>query len=469
MKNKHILILTTAFMLSPLICMGQCNGKLSKTGAAHWRAAQVLAGMANSTEDQEQVAIEYEKVIESDPTYAPAYMMLGKIYTQIGNQKGETAFDKAEYYFNRCRSICEDSADGVTVELAVLNALRRKYDNGPNKFVGTWGVWQSYTGEFSPSVEIRATKNGYSFKLLGYDGDNVVDQKSSSHEIIYTLEDVHDRRDELRKKGLTHYYDDCDHNADPGYPTYGEYNYDRTVSRFTNSITIEGDKVVQKYLKYHCDYYLKGKKTYAETENNWALPLELTQYHPPRQLGERGRVANAVDLGLSVKWASWNVGASREEEFGARYAWGETSERVSYGSLPSGESTNSIVINGDYAPDVGKKICGTKYDAAHVLWGEDWRMPTAEEFEELVDRCTKSLTEFNGVVGYKFTGPNGNSIFLPWVGSNDISYGYWSGSRSKIYYWSADAYKIDKESNYQLYGVASHIDMGNVIRAVKSK
>ncbi|HAE24533.1 MAG TPA: hypothetical protein DCG33_04270 [Prevotellaceae bacterium] len=118
----------------------------------------------------------------------------------------------------------------------------------------------------------------------------------------------------------------------------------------------------------------------------------------------------AVDLGLSVKWASFNVGASSIEDIGDEYAWGETDPRTTYGA----ENYKYYDITwGEYI-DIGEDIGGTEYDAAHVKWGGDWRMPTEKEMKELLTRCTWSVIKYNGTaVGHKVVGPNGNKIFLP--------------------------------------------------------
>lgn len=142
--------------------------------------------------------------------------------------------------------------------------------------------------------------------------------------------------------------------------------------------------------------------------------------------------AEAVDLGLTVKWASCNVGATAPEEYGGHYAWGETEEKEDYS-----EATSTT-----FNVDAGADIAGTEYDVAHVKWGGAWRLPTKAEWQELVDECTWTWTSENGVNGYKVTGPNDNSIFLPAAGcgqgttmnKNAEEYGY---------YWGSTAYEKD--------------------------
>lgn len=118
----------------------------------------------------------------------------------------------------------------------------------------------------------------------------------------------------------------------------------------------------------------------------------------------------AVDLGLQsgTRWASCNVGANSPWETGGYYAWGETAEKDLYFKyLHEGE-------------DIGADIAGGDYDAAHVILGGKWSMPTLAQCEELLDGCTAEWTsdyEGKGIGGFVFTSKrNGNSIFLPAAG-----------------------------------------------------
>ena len=137
-----------------------------------------------------------------------------------------------------------------------------------------------------------------------------------------------------------------------------------------------------------------------------------------------------VDLGLSVNWAGWNVGATSPEEDGDYFAWGETYSKADY----SNRTYKYLDKN------IGENISGTQYDVAKSKWGNEWRMPTTAEWEELVNRCTWTLTTYNGVNGMKVTGPNGNSIFLPAAGWRSDTPG---GRGSDGCYWSGSLYESD--------------------------
>lgn len=161
-----------------------------------------------------------------------------------------------------------------------------------------------------------------------------------------------------------------------------------------------------------------------------------------------GSVGEAVDLGLSVKWASWNVGASAPEEYGEYFAWGATEPSLweyDWGACPfrtSGDyeswkhnvKFSKYNTSSDYGPIDNYIELEPGDDAASVNWGGSWRMPTDTEWTELRTECTWTWTTQNGVDGRLVTGPNGNSIFLPAAGRqcNDLEDDGWCG-----FYWSS--------------------------------
>ncbi|MGN0037047.1 MAG: hypothetical protein ACI36X_07545 [Bacteroidaceae bacterium] len=133
-----------------------------------------------------------------------------------------------------------------------------------------------------------------------------------------------------------------------------------------------------------------------------------------------------VDLGLSVKWATTNVGASSPSDYGYYFAWGETSTKSEY----------TKENNRTYKTNMGDIAGNAAYDAARAQWGSPWRLPTKAECKELVSQCTWTWTTQGGHNGYRVTGKNGNSIFLPAAGYrygtslDDVGeYGYfWSSA-----------------------------------------
>jgi hypothetical protein len=164
-----------------------------------------------------------------------------------------------------------------------------------------------------------------------------------------------------------------------------------------------------------------------------------------------------VDLGLSVKWATCNVGAMQPEEYGGYFAWGEVEPKTTYDWSTYKYGTNydqltKYCSNSSYGKDGfvdNKTELDPEDDAATANWGGAWRMPTYAEQYELLNNCTWDWTTQNGVNGYKVTGPNGNSIFLPAAGYvlegalySAGSHGlYWSSSLFTGY--PSDAYGVD--------------------------
>ena len=179
--------------------------------------------------------------------------------------------------------------------------------------------------------------------------------------------------------------------------------------------------------------------------------------HPDTDAGY-GKVAEAVDLGLSVKWASWNLGASSETEYGNLYCWSDPDATPGYGA---GDQTNQAT-----------NISGSMFDIARAQWKGSWRIPTTEEQNELRLNCKWERCVENNIVGLKVTGPNGNSIFLPASGyANEVSIVdqgkngyYWSASRNmgvvypKYYFFTTDASQLNFLWSAQNYG-AGHYDL----------
>ena len=183
----------------------------------------------------------------------------------------------------------------------------------------------------------------------------------------------------------------------------------------------------------------------------------------------------AVDLGLSVKWASFNLGATKPEEFGDYYMWGETTPATdrdcswstykyangAYNKLTkysTDHGTNSHYSDNGFIDN--KSVLDLEDDAAHVTLGGKFRMPTSTEWQELHDNCAWLWTQVNGVNGYLVTskkkGFTDRSLFLPAAGARDgsdfsdqVSWGlYWSASIHWHYPFGGKAYYFNKSNNY---------------------
>lgn len=147
-----------------------------------------------------------------------------------------------------------------------------------------------------------------------------------------------------------------------------------------------------------------------------------------------------VDLGLSVKWATCNVGAGSPGDYGNHYAWGETSTKSEY------TRSNSKTFERDYGYIGGN----ASTDAARANWGGTWRLPTEAEFDELIKKCTWEWTTQGGHYGYLVTGRNGNSIFLPAAGWRYGLPSSLSNADANGHYWSSTPISVTQFA----YGLA---------------
>lgn len=145
-----------------------------------------------------------------------------------------------------------------------------------------------------------------------------------------------------------------------------------------------------------------------------------------------------VDLGLSVMWATCNVGANTPEKCGDYYAWGEERTKESFTTV------NCKTWNLDW-----ENLEETFRDPL-VEWGGTWRMPSEDEFRELINSCTWTWTSKNGQNGYKVTSnKNGKSIFLPAAGRRDGQSLFDNGEYG--YYWSNSPHTLSKKNAYCLH------------------
>jgi len=175
-----------------------------------------------------------------------------------------------------------------------------------------------------------------------------------------------------------------------------------------------------------------------------------------------------VDLGLpsGTKWATCNVGADSPTAYGDYFAWGETTPKETYNwstyRYCNGDfnTFTKYCSNADYGNDGFTDALTTleaSDDAATANWGSGWRMPTREEMNELKNNCTVTWTTQNGVNGRLFTGPNGNSIFLPAAGQCD---GSELGAAGGIgLYWSSSLYTYEPHRAWYLYLYSLNYDM----------
>lgn len=239
------------------------------------------------------------------------------------------------------------------------------------------------------------------------------------------------------------------------------------------------DGTVHEYTITDVEFVDWYEKTTPEGEGTEPVYEDIdvngTTYH----LG----ISGAIDLGIGVKWAAYNVGAEAPGEYGDYFAWGETTGYKD-GKTTFGWSTYKYMQEGysdynhvtkyttedgwttgcwyDGDTYVGTTVDGVTYknktqldaedDVAHVKWQGDWRMPTKAELDDLRTKCTWVWTTYGGHNGYVVVGSTGSAIFLPAAGGRDDSRLIYAGSCG--YYWSSslsgsgscDAYNLSFSS-----------------------
>lgn len=261
----------------------------------------------------------------------------------------------------------------------------------------------------------------------------------------------------------------------PPTPVYGSVDINSTPAEA--EIWIDGKQVgttpmfLSEFLIGKHEILLK-KSGYKDKKLNFLV--NEAQMSAVSESLEKGMSLGAVDLGLpsGTLWADRNVGADSPEDYGDYFAWGETSPKEIYNNSTykwckgwfhtmTKYCTNRISGTVD-----NKTVLDLEDDAAYVNMGAEWRMPTYDEQEELINNCTWTWTSQKGTKGYKVTGPNGNSIFLPAAGNRRESAlcdaGIGEHQASYGYYWSASLSESSGSALYlHFYSSGRHTDYSN--------
>lgn len=287
------------------------------------------------------------------------------------------------------------------------------------------------------------------------------------------------------------YYSTHDSEILPDAQTaFREGNYDRTVELCKWHYIFIGDKRADELrdkaeqcakLTTEMNAFVSSGQLDLSQERAQAILALNPDDKKAQEFASRGIINGHewVDLGLGVKWATCNVGASLPSDPGDYFAWGETSPKseyswANYSFRETGDAAKNVMFNKyNDLSDRGTKDC--KYqldfsdDAARANWGGTWRMPTHEEQTALVTRCDWTWTTQDGQQGYKVTGKNGNSIFLPAMGyrSNNVSWAKGNNltAAKAGFYWSSslvagypnDAYYLRISSDRVVDSLFEHI------------
>ena len=255
------------------------------------------------------------------------------------------------------------------------------------------------------------------------------------------------------------------------------------------SVDLTGLTEDTKY--YYCAFLLLNNTQYelGEIKEFTTLESEKTPDKPDTPIvPEEPKPSGSheyVDLGLpsGTLWATCNVGASTPEDYGDYFAWGETEPKSPDYTI----NNYKWSLNGDhqnmtkYCTDANlgeldnKIVLELEDDAAHVNWGGDWRMPTKEQIQELLEECTYEGTTQKGVCGILITSKtNGNSIFMPAGGYRSLFSNY---INQHCVYWSSSLNTNDSRRAYNLVSSLDETSLyvnynryyGLLIRPVMSK
>ena len=225
--------------------------------------------------------------------------------------------------------------------------------------------------------------------------------------------------------------------------------YGGSDSQLTDTLMCRETSQLFSYDLYNLEQTTYYYKAYVKTPDG-LLESEMGQFTKPNAYSEPTGYKDGygyVDLGLpsGLLWAYTNVGANIPTEYGNYYAWGETETKETYDWETYQYSDGGELTLTKYCNDEGFGLNGytdalttleSSDDAASVNWSGNWRMPTMDEMQELVDNCDTTWTSQNGLKGLLFTSrTNGNSIFLPAAGylyDNDDD-----GADFNGYYWTS--------------------------------
>ena len=312
----------------------------------------------------------------------------------------------------------QDGKDGITPQLKIEDGYWYiSYDNGT-----TWTQLGKATGEDGKDgangEDGKDGQNGADGKD-GQDGDSMFQSVTQDENYVYfTLADgtvikiaKGNSNDQPNSEFIfTITYD----------PNGGEGVIEKDTFYYGYPITIKSCAYTKE--GYFCKYWNTNPNgSGAKYQQGFELTIDrnIILYAQWKE-----NAWEAVDLGLSVKWASMNIGAESPEDYGFYFAWGEIEPKCIFSEYTYKWCQTSVTSNltkynyrGIYGTTDGKTVLETADDAAYVNWGENWRIPTRGEADELTKNCTWVLTSRNGVEGYEVTSKkNSNSIFLPLAG-----------------------------------------------------
>lgn len=246
-------------------------------------------------------------------------------------------------------------------------------------------------------------------------------------------------------------------NINPRMPGQEGKFINEEVNSISLSCTTDNELVVDE----RGDVYIDESDFWDENEGGYEMPAgQIGDIQvPPTTVPEPGYPeCDYVDLGFSTTskpllWATRNIGARSDGDFGGLYGWGDASGYHCEAEHAFYPARNPKDVLGSSATT----ISGTRVDIAYAQWGPDWRMPSKAEWEALAANCTATVKQVDGNWGYEFkSNINGNSIFLPAADERYVENYYRDAKKSNPktfngFYWAGDIYASDSQMAYYFY------------------
>ena len=410
--------------------LGKATGEDGKDGANGTNGTDGKDGQDGADGSNGQDGITPQLKIENGYWYV-SYDN-GTTWTQFGKATGADGQDGQNGTDGKDG---QDGKDGVTPQLKIEEGYWFiSYDNGV-----TWTQLGKATGEDgkdgADGEDGKDGQNGADGKD-GQDGDSMFQSVTQDENYVYfTLADgtvIKIAKASEEEQPNSEFMFIVTYNANGGEGTMKPDTFYYGVSKQLSEITYTKDS--HTFTSWNTKADGKGISYYTKQE--LMISKNITLYAQWEELTEH------VDLGLSVKWATCNLGAEQPWEYGDYYAWGEVNTKSSYteDNYKYGKESKMTKYCGSYTfgyqmftDDL--KTLEKEDDAAYQNKGDAWRIPTVDEIRELMTNCTWIYTMVNGRNGYKVTsnkiGFTDRSIFLPCERtSNTVGY-YWSSENQK--------------------------------------
>ncbi|MBR5511824.1 MAG: hypothetical protein IKU50_06405 [Bacteroidaceae bacterium] len=373
-----------------------------------------------------------------------------EIHFEIDDLYGSWKYESGEtcslYYFS-----AEDSS-GIYIE----NAQSRVYDR--------YDITYETNDKVTSLTIIKGSGDSTRYTIFSLTGNELI-LTDTENEATLALEryngNINDEYPHILKFAIDNIYGNWEDNSNNPNKLYyfsaedssGIYienaqskNYNRFETTYETNVYVTSLTIFKENgdsMKYAIDLLNRFTLILKDTESGNILALRrhvgnIDKEFPVTINSDTLNGHEWVNLGLSVKWATCNIGATNPEDYGDYFSWGNIEPSETYIKKTCATWNKNI---SDFSGN-------PKYDAATANWGDGWRMPTKAEMQELRKECTWEWTTINNTNGYKVTGINGNSIFLPAAGYYNAE--RISNSNENGYYWTTTPYEYNNQESCKL-------------------